>query len=391
MKNEKQQFIPYGRHQVIDQDIEKVVEVLKNKNLTQGEVTDDFEKAISDKVGSKYCVVVNSATSALHLGCLALGLKNKDILWTSPNSFVASANCGLYCGAEIDFVDIDPKTGLMSINKLRQKLEEAKSKKKLPKIVIPVHLTGSVCDMEEIYLLSKEYNFYIIEDASHAIGARYKNSFVGSCKYSDMTVFSFHPVKIITSGEGGCLTSNNNDLIKSLYMLRSHGITKDNNQFELIPSGDWSYEQQLLGFNYRLSDIHSALGLNQLKRLDEIVIERNKKLELYRKLLCNLPLELLQIPNEVISSVHLAVIRLDNNDPLFHKHVFNFMRKRNIGVQVHYTPIHLQPFYRKKGFSEGDFPEAEFYAKNSMSIPLFIGLTESDQNRVVENLKCLFK
>ena len=391
MNTEKQKFIPYGRHKVSEKDIKQVVEVLKNKNLTQGEVTDNFEKAISDKVGSNYCVAVNSATSALHISCLAIGLNKNDILWTSTNSFVASANCGAYCGAEIDFVDIDPKTGLMSINKLSEKLALAKKQNKLPKLIIPVHLTGSVCDMEKLNKLAIKYKFSVVEDASHAIGAKYKGSYVGNCKFSDMTVFSFHPVKIITTGEGGCVTTNNENLAKNLYKLRSHGITKNKNDYLFIPPGEGSYEQQLLGYNYRLSDIHSALGFSQLKRLDKIVMQRNKMLELYRELLEDQPINFLDIPKDVLSSVHLAVIRLENKDPLFHKYIFDKMKEKNIGLQVHYTPIHLQPFYRKRGFSEGDFPQAEYYSKNALSIPLFIGLSREDQFRVSDALKDLLR
>ena len=391
MSTEEQKFIPYGRHQVTDKDINQVVEVLKNKNLTQGEVTDNFEKAISDKVGSNYCVAVNSATSALHLSCLAIGLNKNDILWTSPNSFVASANCGAYCGAEIDFVDIDPKTGLMCMNLLSEKLAAAKKQNKLPRVIIPVHLTGSVCDMEKLNELAIKYKFLVVEDASHALGAKYKGSYVGNCKFSDMTVFSFHPVKIITTGEGGCVTTNNKKLVNILYKLRSHGITKNKSDYFFIPSGEWSYEQQLLGYNYRLSDIHSALGFSQLKRLDGIVSQRNKILETYKDLLSDQPINFLDIPEDVLSSVHLAVIRLENNDPLFHKYVFDKMKEQNIGLQVHYTPIHLQPFYRKRGFSEGDFPQAEFYSKNALSIPLFIGLSREDQSRVVYALRDLLR
>ncbi len=343
--NENFDFIPYGKHQVSQSDIDKVVDVLKNKNLTQGNVLVEFEIGISKKLGSNYCVAVNSATSALHLACLALGLDKGDYLWTSPNSFVASANCGIYCGAEIDFVDIDENTGLISIYKLKKKLELAKKNNKLPKVIIPVHLAGAICKMDEIFDLSKKYNFSIIEDASHAIGAKYKNEYVGNCKYSDFTVFSFHPVKIITTGEGGCLTTNKQNLFQLTAKLRSHGITKNSDEFEFPSPGDWSYEQQMLGFNYRLSDINAALGLSQLQRLDDIVYERNKKLLFYKDILSNLKINFLEIPKEVYSSVHLAIIRLENKDPKFHKAVFDKLRSNGIGVQLHYLPIHLHPFF----------------------------------------------
>ena len=390
MKKKELKFIPYGSHQVNQKDIDNVVDVLKNKKLTQGETLKKFERAIQKKIKVKYCVAVNSATSALHLSCLALGLKSGDSLWTSPNSFVASANCGAYCDAQIDFVDIDSDTGLMSISKLKKKLEIAKTKGKLPKIIVPVHLAGTSCDMQALFSLSKEYSFSIIEDASHAIGAKYKNEYVGNCSFSDMTVFSFHPVKIITTGEGGCVVTNNKKLFDSLFTLRTHGITKSKSDFLFPPLGDWSYEQQNLGFNYRLSDIHAALGLSQLERLDEIVKERNRKLNFYKDILKDLPLNFLRIPDDVYSSVHLAIIRLNNKDPFFHKLVFDSLTKSGLGVQIHYIPIHLQPYYRNRGFSEGDFPESELYSRNAISLPLYVGLSDKDQFRIAETLEKIF-
>ena len=387
MSNNFRNYIPYGRHQILESDIEEVLKVLRYKNLTQGDITEKFEDEICKKVSASYSLVVNSATSGLHLSCLAIGLKANDLVWTTPNSFVASANCGAYIGANIDFVDIDPITGLLSIGELEKKLINSKIENKLPKVIIPVHLAGSVCDMEKLFILSKKYHFSIIEDASHAIGSSYKGESVGSCKYSDLTVFSFHPVKIITSGEGGCITTNNKNLFNIIKKLRSHGITKNKEEFELDSPGAWAYEQQLLGYNYRMSDIHAALGLSQLKRLDKIVFERNKQFSLYQEILHDLPLRLLEIPSEVKSSIHLAIVRLENKEPSFHKYIFDKLRNCGIGVQIHYTPIHLQPFYRKKGFSEGDFPEAEFYAKNAMSLPLFVGLSEDEQIKVSKILK----
>ena len=389
MNKKFRMFLPYGRHQVNETDINEVINVLRNKNLTQGGVTKDFEEAISKKVSSKYCVVVNSATSALHLACLAIGLNSNDILWTSPNSFVASANCGAYVGANVDFVDIEPSTGLMSMNKLIEKLKIAEIEKKLPKVIIPVHLAGTVCEMEKLHDLSKIYNFKIIEDASHAIGAKYNNENVGNCRYSDITVFSFHPVKIITSGEGGCITTNNKEIEQIIYKLRTHGITKNVDDFENPFQGGWAYEQQMLGFNYRMSDIHAALGLSQLKRLESIVRERNKQLSFYKKLLKGFPIKFLEIPSNVYSSVHLAVIRLENKSEKFHRSLYEQLINNDLGVQIHYIPIHLQPYYRKKGFSEGDFPAAEEYAKNAISLPLYVGLSEQDQIRVASTLKGL--
>ena len=382
-------FLPYSRQEVKEEDIKNVVKVLKSDYLTQGDSVPLLEKKISNKVKSKYCVGVNSATSALHLSCLALGLKEKDILWTSPNSFVASANCGQYCGAEVDFVDIDPASGLIDVELLRENLVTAKNQKKLPKILIPVHFAGVSCDMEAIHKLSKEYGFSVIEDASHALGGKYKNYFVGSCKYSSITVFSFHPVKIITTGEGGCATTNDKDLAEKLYTLRSHGIEKNKEKFLFTAKGDWSYEQQQLGFNYRMSDIHAALGVSQLKRLNKIIRIRNEKLNTYLNLLSQLPLTIYTPPKEIISTVHLAVIKLDNKDPFFHKYIFNQLRGKGIGVQVHYTPIHLNPYYRERGFKEGDFPNAEEHASNALSIPLYTTLSESDQIRVAKTLKKL--
>ena len=382
-------FLPYGKHEMLEEDIQNVSNVLRNKNLTQGEYVPNFENNLAKKVKSKYCIAVNSATSALHIACMALGLKKGDILWTSTNSFVASANCGLYCGAEINFIDINPSNGLMDIELLAKKLALAKSENKLPKIVIPVHFAGSSCDMQAIFSLSKEYGFQIIEDASHAIGGKYNGNFIGNCKYSAITIFSFHPVKIITTGEGGCGTTNDENLARKMKFLRNHGITKEPHEFKLIPKGEWSYEQQLLGFNYRMSDIHAALGISQLKRLDQIVQLRNKKFNIYKDLLKNLPLDLYEPPKNVISTFHLAVIRLHNKEPKYHKKVFNNMKKAGIGVQVHYSPIHLNPYFRELGFKEGDFPKAELHALNSMSIPLYTSLSKVDQIRVSETLKDL--
>ena len=384
---EAKNFLPYGRQTITEADIAEVVEVLRSPYLTQGPAIQAFEQKVASKVGAKHGVACNSATSALHLGCMALGLGEGDYLWTTPITFVASANCGRYCGANIDFVDIDPKTGLMSIPKLAKKLEEAELKGKLPKIVVPVHLCGTSCEMATINKLSKQYGFAILEDASHAIGGSYGNKPVGSCAYSSICVFSFHPVKIITTGEGGLAVTNDPQLAERMTELRSHGITKNPERFERTAPGAWSYEQQSLGYNYRMTDIQAKLGLNQLKRLDSIVTERRQLLANYQVLLKNLPLKLLEIPSNVSSSVHLAVIQL--NDPFRQKEVFDGLRKRGIGVQVHYTPVHLQPYYRRLGFKEDQYPEAENYARKSISIPLYPGLKEQDQKRVVEALTTL--
>ena len=383
MTSDQQPFIPYGRQTISDDDVAVVTEVLRSPFLTQGPVVPSFEQAVATKVGALHGVAVNSATSALHIACLALGLRAGDRLWTSPITFVASANCGRYCGADVDFVDIDPMTGLMSVKALATKLELAERESRLPKVVIPVHLCGTSCDMEAIAALSVRYGFAVIEDASHAIGAYYKNKPVGSCSHSAITVFSFHPVKIITTCEGGLATTNDPCLARCMAELRSHGITKDEQRFERLSPGPWGYEQQDLGFNYRMTDIQAALGLSQLQRLDQIVLERNRQLQRYRELLVDLPVQLLEVPADLISSVHLAVIRLQRASVEQHRQVFEGLRSAGIGVQVHYTPVHLQPYYRALGFEEGLFPESEAYAVSAISLPLFPGLTAVDQERVV--------
>ena len=378
----KEDFIPYGKHQIIEEDIQSVVNTLKSSYITQGNAVPKFEENIAKKVQAKYSICVNSATSALHLACLALEVEQGDIVWTTPISFVASSNCALYCGAQIDFVDINPLTGLVNIDILESKLEEASKKNKLPKVFIPVHLAGTSCDMEKISALSKEYGFSIIEDASHAIGGNYKNKPVGSCSYSSITVFSFHPVKIITTGEGGAATTNDPKLAETLKMLRSHGITKEESKFLKQKLGSWYYEQQSLGFNYRMNDIQASLGLSQLKRLDCIVNERNKQLDFYKKIFSELPITFLDIPPFVYSSVHLAIIRLDDQLTYEYHEIFEGMINLGIGVQLHYFPIYKNPFYKKFNFRYEDFPGAEDYASRSMSIPLFPGLSNEQQLRV---------
>ena len=386
MKNNKQVFIPYGRQTITDADIAAVTDVLRSPCLTQGPVVPAFEQAVAKSVGALHGVAVNSATSALHIACLALGLGPGDRLWTSPITFVASANCGRYCGADVDFVDIDPLTGLMSVKALAAKLEVAEREGLLPKVVIPVHLCGSSCDMSSIAALANRYGFVVVEDASHAIGGSYQDEPVGSCLFSAITVFSFHPVKIITTGEGGLATTNDPELAQRMYELRSHGITKDVRRFELTAPGPWSYEQQVLGFNYRMTDLQAALGLSQLERLDEIVEERNRQLSYYKQLLKFPSIQFLSVPRGVISSVHLAVIRLLHHTPSRHRKVFEAMRAAGIGVQLHYVPVHLHPYYRSLGFTETNFPESEEYSRSAISLPLFPGLTAEDQSRVAITL-----
>jgi dTDP-4-amino-4,6-dideoxygalactose transaminase len=295
---------------------------------------------------------------------------------------VASANCGRYCGADVDFVDIEPATGLMSVAALEQKLQQAERIGTLPKVVVPVHLTGSSCDMAAIGALSQRYGFSVVEDASHAIGGLYRGEPVGNCRHSSITVFSFHPVKIITTGEGGLATTNDPQLAQTMAELRSHGIVRNAERFERPAVGPWMYEQQHLGFNYRITDLQAALGMSQLQRLEEIVAERNRQLQRYRELQADLPVQLLVVPEDVLSSVHLAVIRLQRATATQHRHVFDGLRASGIGVQLHYSPVHLQPYYRDLGFAEGQFPEAEGYAKSALSLPLFPGLSSTDQQRV---------
>ncbi|PSI00335.1 UDP-4-amino-4,6-dideoxy-N-acetyl-beta-L-altrosamine transaminase, partial [Synechococcus lacustris] len=386
MSSEPRPFIPYGRQTITEADIAAVEHVLRSPFLTQGPSVPAFEQAVANQVGASYAVAVNSATSALHIACLALGLGPGDRLWTSPITFVASANCGRYCGATVNFVDIEPSTGLMSMAALQTKLEQAERTGTLPKVLVPVHLTGSSCDMAAIGALAKRYGFAVLEDASHAIGGRYQGEPVGNCRHSAITVFSFHPVKIITTGEGGLATTNDPVLAQRMAELRSHGIVREAERFERPAAGPWVYEQQQLGFNYRITDIQAALGLSQLQRLDDVVAERNRQLQRYQELLADLPVQLLEVPEDVLSSVHLAVIRLQQASAQEHRQVFEGMRATGIGVQLHYSPVHLQPYYRALGFAEGQFPEAEAYASSAISLPLFPGLSASDQQRVASAL-----
>jgi len=389
MSNATQHFLPYGRQTITDADITAVQAVLRSPFLTQGPAVPAFEQAVAVRVGAAHGVAVNSATSALHIACLALGLGPGDRLWTSPITFVASANCGRYCGAVVDFVDIEPATGLMSVAALELKLQQAEHEATLPKVVVPVHLAGSSCDMAAIGALSQRYGFAVLEDASHAIGGRYRGEPVGNCRHSAITVFSFHPVKIITTGEGGLATTNDPQLAQTMAELRSHGIVREPERFEHPPAGPWVYEQQQLGYNYRITDLQAALGLSQLERLDGIVAERNRLLHAYRELLADLPVRLLEDLADVLSAVHLAVIRLEGANPAQHRQVFEGMRAAGIGVQLHYSPVHLQPYFRRLGFGEGQFPQSEAYATSAISLPLFPGLRAQDQQHVAQVLQGL--
>jgi len=381
--------IPYGRQNISQEDIDSVIEVLKSDYLTQGKVVPEFEQAVARKVSANYAVAVNSATSALHLACLSLGLQKGDYCWTVPNTFVASANCALYCGAEIDFVDIDPVTYNMSITELTKKLYKASENNTLPKIIIPVAFSGLSCDMKEIYELSKKYGFKIIEDASHAIGGKYQGGMIGNCKYSDITIFSFHPVKIITSGEGGMALTNNAALADKMRSLRSHGITRNSKDMINKADGDWYYEQVSLGYNYRMSDIHASLGFSQLNRLEDFIKYRHKVVKYYSELLQDFPLIL---PKEASgSSWHLYVVKVDKeNTKITRKELFNKLGKSGVGVNVHYIPVHTQPFFMEKGFRWGDYPIAEEYYENSLSLPIFYSLSKREQQNIAGFLQNIF-
>lgn len=381
-------MIAYGKQDINQADIDAVVEVLQSDFLTQGPVTPAFEQALCDYTSAKHAVAVCNATAALHLACLALGLGKGDWLWTSPITFVASANCGLYCGAKVDFVDIDPKTYNLSPDALEKKLIQAKKDGCLPKIVIPVHLCGQSCDMEKIHALSQLYGFKIIEDASHAVGGSYQQRKVGSCQYSDITVFSFHPVKIITTAEGGVALSNDKTLADKMDRLRSHGVTRDKNLMTHQTDGGWYYQQIDLGFNYRMTEMQSALGLSQLKRLDEFVAKRHQLAQRYNELLADLPLTLpWQLP-ETYSGLHLYPIRLqlDKIDKS-HTQVFDELRQNGIGVNLHYIPVHTQPYYCQFGFRVGDFPNAESYYAEAISLPMFSKMVEEQQDAVISVLR----
>ena len=379
-------MIPYGKQEITDKDVRQVLEVLRSDFLTQGPKVPIFESELSEATNAKYVTAVNSATSALHIACLALDLGSGDIAWTVPNTFVASANCALYSGAEIDFVDIDPATSNMSIQALEAKLEFSKKKGKLPKVVIPVHLTGEPCDMKSIKVLSELYGFKIIEDASHAIGGKYDNTNIGSSLYSDITVFSFHPVKIVTSGEGGAALTNDKQLDQKMKLLRSHGITRDKSLMEYPNDNGWYYEQIDLGFNYRMTDIHAALGISQMQRLSEYVIKRNEIADFYDKefLSTNVATPVRNPKN--LSAAHLYVVQVEES---LHSNIFRELRERKIGVNLHYIPVHTQPYYRKLGFNWGDYPNAESYYKRAISLPIYPALEQAKQDFVVEQLKLL--
>ena len=376
-------YIPYGRQQISQQDIDSVVDVLKSDFITQGPAVPRFEQVVADYCGVSHAVAVNSATSALHIACLALGLGQGDWLWTSPNTFVASANCGLYCGAQLDFVDIDPRSYNLSVEHLTEKLQLAEKQGCLPKILIPVHFAGQSCEMKAIRQLADQYGFSIIEDASHAIGGRYLDQPVGSCRYADITVFSFHPVKIITTAEGGMAMTNNSELAEKMQALRSHGITRDSRHMTHAPEGDWYYQQVDLGFNYRLTDIQAALGFSQMQRLDNYVGLRHKARANYDQLLTDLPVVLPWQHVDCYSALHLYPIQISDESGVSRKQVFDSLRAANIGVNVHYIPVPTQPYYQTMDISASDFANALSYYQRAISLPMYATLSEQQQETVV--------
>ncbi len=384
-------MINYSKQSINNSDIKAVNRTLKSNFLTQGPKTHEFEQKLKKFTGAKYSIVVNSASSALLVSCMSLGLKKTDVIWSVPNTFVASANCVLVSGYKIDFVDIDNNSWNLSLENLKIKLETARIKKKLPKAVIIVHLAGLPVDPIELKKLSKKYKFYIIEDASHSIGAKYYGKKVGCCKWSDLCVFSFHPVKIITTGEGGSITTNSKKLYEKMLLFKNNGITKDIKKFQSQNLGPWYYEQQTLGYNFRMSDIQASLGINQLKRINLMVKKRNKIAKKYKNDLKSLPIEFQKIEKPFYSSFHLFIIKLKKNNRKIHKKLFNYLRKNKIFVNLHYLPVHLQPFYRKLGFKKGDFPNSERYSENAISIPIYPNLKVKEQKRVINLIKRFFK
>lgn len=384
--------IPYGRQDINQDDIQSVIDILHSEFITQGPAVTNFENAAISYCGAEHAIALNSATSALHVACLALGLGSGDWLWTSPITFVASANCGLYCGAQVDFVDIDPQTFNLCPRALETKLVTAEREGRLPKVLVAVHMCGLPCDMVKIHALSIRYGFRIIEDASHAIGAQYDGSHIGKCTHSDITIFSFHPVKIITTAEGGMALTNSPDLAKKMRSLRSHGISRDASDMNQPSHGSWYYQQLELGYNYRMSDIQAALGCSQMRRLDNFIQQRNALAERYASELLDLPLTPQKVNPGYQSSFHLYVVRLSTDKMrVSQRDVFDRLRSQGIGVNLHYIPVHIQPFYAAMGFSPGDFPNAMAYYAQAITLPLFHGMTDTQQSQVIHALCNLLK
>ena len=381
-------MIPYGRQDITQTDIDAVVGVLQSDFLTQGPMVPRFEQSVAQHVGATHALAVNSATSALHIACLALGLGPGDRLWTTPITFVASANCALYCGADVDFVDIDPRTYNLCPQALALKLEQAEREGTLPKVVVPVHLCGQPCDMQAIHALSQRYGFKIIEDASHAIGGKYQGEFIGNSRYSDITVFSFHPVKIITTAEGGMALTNDEALANKMALLRSHGITRDPAQMTREADGPWYYQQIDLGFNYRMTELQAALGVTQMERLDQYVARRHQLARRYDDLLAGLPVTAPWQHADSYSGLHLYVIRLHLDQiQKTHRQVFEALRELGIGVNLHYIPVHTQPYYERMGFKPDDFPQSQTYYQEAISIPMFQTMTDEQQDEVIAALR----
>ena len=374
-------MIPYGKHQIEQEDLAAVIDVLQNQFLTQGQQVPAFESALKDYCGAAHAVAVNSGTSALHIACLALGVAEGDLVWTSPNSFVASANCARYCGAQVDFVDIDPITRNLSVEALTQKLEKAKQANRLPKAIVVVHFAGMSCDMRAISALTAPLGIALIEDASHALGGRYLDKPVGGCQFSDACVLSFHPVKSITTAEGGAVLTNSASLAEKLRLFASHGITRAADLMDGESEGPWFYQQITLGYNYRLSDLHAALGISQLRRLDSFIAKRRELVQIYCEKLAGLPLVLPLTSSE--SAWHLFMVELKKHN---RAEIFARLQQAGIGVNVHYIPIHLQPYYRQLGFRSGDFPCAEAYYQNALTLPLYPGLSADNQQYVINTL-----
>lgn len=381
-------MIPYGRQDITQADIDAVVAVLQSDYLTQGPQVPRFEQIVAKHVGAQHAVAVNSATSALHLACMALGLGPGDWLWTSPITFVASANCGLYCGSQVDFVDIDPRTYNLCPEALARKLQVAQKQGRLPKVVVAVHLCGQPCDMAAISALSKEYGFKIIEDASHAIGGKYQGEYIGNCRLSDITVFSFHPVKIITTAEGGMAMTNRDELAQKMTLLRSHGITRNPEEMTQEPDGPWYYQQIELGYNYRMTDLQAALGVSQMMRLDDYVSQRHALARRYNKMLAHLHLNLPWQHPDSYSGMHLYVVRL-KLDKLkkTQRQIFDALRNQGVGVNIHYIPVHTHPYFKKMHFKPNDFPESQNYYSQALSLPMYRSLTEAQQEYVVSVLE----